>query len=94
MPRVRRVVALLGCVTLTYSVALSVTMSSAEQLMEPGEWKVTLSGVMNGQAMPSQVKHRCITPEQADDVAGTFGPVSGTINPAVKLLPRRCRAGS
>jgi hypothetical protein len=35
---------------------------------------------MNGAVSPPQVKARCLTPEQAGDVAKTFGPVSGTIN--------------
>jgi hypothetical protein len=30
--------------------------------------------------MPPQTKLRCLTPEQAGDVAKTFGPVSGTVN--------------
>ena len=54
--------------------------AGAEPLIEPGQWKVTQGGVMNGAAMPPQVKMRCITPEQASDVAATFGPMSGTIN--------------
>lgn len=67
-------------ITSLCAVALVTTPAMAERLMEPGQWQVTQVGVMNGAAMPRQVKTRCITPEQADDVAGTFGPVSGTIN--------------
>jgi len=52
----------------------------AEGLIEPGQWTVTQSMVMNGNVIPPQAKARCVTPEQADDVAKTFGPVSGTIN--------------
>lgn len=52
----------------------------AENLLEPGQWKVTSTTIMNGAAQPPQVKSRCITPEQAQDVARTFGPVAGTIN--------------
>jgi Protein of unknown function (DUF3617) len=54
--------------------------AAAESLMEAGQWTVTQSMVMNGNVIPPQSKARCITPEQADDVAKTFGPVSGTIN--------------
>jgi Protein of unknown function (DUF3617) len=54
--------------------------AAAENLIEPGQWKVTSNTVMNGAASPPQVKARCLTPEQAGDVAKTFGPVSGTIN--------------
>jgi hypothetical protein len=49
-------------------------------LIEPGQWKVTASTVMNGAAMQPSVKARCLTPEQTGDVAKTFGPASGTVN--------------
>jgi hypothetical protein len=54
--------------------------AAAESLMEAGQWTVTQSMVMNGNVVPPQSKARCVTPEQAEDVAKTFGPVSGTIN--------------
>jgi len=54
--------------------------AKAEGLIEPGQWNVTQSMVMNGNVVPPQSKARCITPEQAEDVARTFGPVSGTVN--------------
>jgi Tfp pilus assembly protein PilX len=53
---------------------------AAESLIAPGEWKVTSTTVVNGVAQPTQSKSRCITAEQAQDLAKTFGPVSGTIN--------------
>ena len=56
------------------------TAAAAETLIEAGEWKVTSSAVINGATQPAQSKSRCVTPEQADNVAGTFGPVSGTVN--------------
>jgi hypothetical protein len=62
---------------------LPVLMVSAQADMlaiRPGQWKITSSIVMNGAAMPSQVKQRCLTPEQAGDVTKTFGPVSATVN--------------
>jgi len=54
--------------------------AAADNLIEAGEWKVTSAAVINGAAQPSQSKSRCITPEQAGNVAATFGPVSGTVN--------------
>ena len=48
--------------------------------IEPGQWKVTSNTVINGATMQPAVKARCLTPEQAGDVAKTFGPVSDTIN--------------
>ena len=58
----------------------TVKAASADNLIEAGEWKVTSSAVINGTAQPPQSKSRCITPEQAENVAATFGPVSGTVN--------------
>jgi hypothetical protein len=47
--------------------------AAAEDLIEPGQWKVTASTVMNGVASPPQAKAHCLTPEQTGDVATTFG---------------------
>ena len=49
--------------------------AAADNLIEAGEWKVTSTGVVNGATSPPQAKSRCITPEQAENVAATFGPV-------------------
>jgi hypothetical protein len=54
--------------------------AAADNLIEAGEWKVTSSAVINGANQPAQSKSRCVTPEQAENVAATFGPVSGTVN--------------
>ena len=59
---------------------LIVPAEASELAIEPGQWKVTSTTVMNGANTPPAVKARCLTPEQAGDVAKTFGPVSGTIN--------------
>ena len=57
------------------------TAATAESLIEAGEWRVTSSAIINGAAQPAQAKSRCVTPEQAENVAATFGPVSGgTVN--------------
>jgi len=56
------------------------TLACAEDLIEPGQWKVTTMMTMNGAAAPPQAKMRCITPDQAADVAKTFGPVAGSVN--------------
>ena len=52
----------------------------AESLIEAGEWRVTSTAVINGATQPVQSKSRCVTPAQAENVAATFGPVSGTVN--------------
>jgi len=60
-------------------VALSAS-AAAETSIEPGQWKVTTHTMMNGGAMPPQVKARCLSAEQAGDVGQTFGPTIGTVN--------------
>jgi hypothetical protein len=60
--------------------ALMATAAKAEDIIEPGQWKVTTTTTMNGAVSPPQPKMRCITPDQAADVAKTFGPVAGTVN--------------
>ncbi len=62
------------------SLAATVVAHGAERLIEPGQWKVTSATVVNGLVQPPQPKLRCVTPEQAEEIAKTFGPVSGTIN--------------
>jgi hypothetical protein len=56
--------------------ALSVS-AAADDLIQPGQWKVTSATVMNGASTPPQVKARCLTPEQTADIGKTFGPVFG-----------------
>jgi hypothetical protein len=65
----------LCCVLAALAVA-----AAADNLIEPGQWKVTTNTRMNGSAMPLQVKARCLTPEQAGDVGTTFGPAMTTVN--------------
>jgi hypothetical protein len=54
--------------------------AAAENLIEPGQWKITTNTLMNGAPMPPQVKARCLTPEQAGDVGKTFGAAIDTVN--------------
>ncbi len=61
-------------------VALAAGTAEAEDLIEPGQWKVTSTTTVNGVVQPAPAKMRCITADQAGDVAKTFGPVSGTVN--------------
>lgn len=46
----------------------------------PGEWRLTETIVMNGHAMPAQVRSRCLSAEQASDTAKTFSPEYRTVN--------------
>ena len=65
--------------------ALMVVARADNLAIEPGQWKVTTHITMNGAAMPPQTKLRCLKPEQAGDVAKTFGPVSGTVTLAERV---------
>jgi hypothetical protein len=67
-------------VVLFCSLPLAAISAAADNLIEPGQWKVTAATTMNGAAAPPQGKARCLTPEQVGDVAKTFGPMSGTVN--------------
>ena len=69
----------LGIIVFCWLQALT-TSVAADNLIEPGQWKVTAKTVMNGAIAPPQAKARCLTPEQVSDVAKTFGPVLGTVN--------------
>ena len=66
--------------TLPCSLMLIASAQASGLTIEPGQWKVTSTTVMNGAVTPGGVKARCLTPEQAGDVGKTFGPVSGTVN--------------
>ena len=66
----------------------STSIPAGENLVEPGQWKVTSTTVINGAVQPAQAKARCISAEQAADVAKTFGPVSGTINSTCEPIQR------
>jgi hypothetical protein len=52
--------------------------------IEAGLWKVTTRLVMNGNPMPVEVKNRCLSAEQAGDLAGTFGPEVSSVNTECK----------
>ena len=60
--------------------ALMVAARADNLAISPANGRSSTHIMMNGAAMPPQTKLRCLTPEQAGDVAKTFGPVSGTVN--------------
>jgi hypothetical protein len=62
------------------ALAVLTVAAAAENLIEPGQWKITTNTLMNGAPMPPQVKARCLTPEQAGDVGKTFGAAIDTVN--------------
>jgi hypothetical protein len=64
---------------------LLIAPAAAEELtIEPGEWKVTSKTILNGAPTPPTVKARCLSPQEAGDVAKTFGPAMGTVNSTCK----------
>lgn len=70
----------LGVVLLCSLPGMLVSAAADDLTIESGQWKVTANIMMNGATVPPSVKARCLTPEQAGDLAKTFGPVMGTIN--------------
>lgn len=48
--------------------------------IQPGLWKITTVAVNNGMKMPPQTNARCLTAEQANDLADTFSPRFGGMN--------------
>src|ERR1700722_710289 len=68
-------------ITLLCLLAMAAVAAAAENpSIEPGQWKVTSTTRMNGATMAPGVKTRCLTSEQAGDVAKTFGPAGNTMN--------------
>jgi hypothetical protein len=60
--------------------ALIATPSMADEGIQPGLWKITTMTLNNGQEMPPHVNSRCLTAEQAKNLADTFSPKFGGIN--------------
>jgi len=65
---------------LTASAVLLAAPSLAADGIQPGLWKITTSVVNNGARMPPQTNARCLTAEQANDLADTFSPRFGGVN--------------
>jgi hypothetical protein len=56
--------------------------------IEPGLWRITSHTEAGGMISPSRESSKCITAEQAGDVATTFSPVSQTINSTCAPIDR------
>src|SRR5262249_13838227 len=59
---------------------LAATPLAAADGIQPGVWKITTAVVNNGAKLPPQTGVRCLTAEQANDLAGTFSPRFGGVN--------------
>ena len=62
------------------SATLAAVPATAADGIQPGLWKITTTVLNNGAQMPPQTKPRCLTAEQAGDLAGTFSPRFGGVN--------------
>jgi hypothetical protein len=62
------------------SAALAAGSAMAADGIQPGLWKITTTVVSNGVQVPPQTKPRCLTAEQAGDLADTFSPRFGGMN--------------
>jgi len=60
--------------------ALITTSSMADDGIQPGLWKITTITLNNGVMLPPHVNSRCLTVEQANNLADTFSPKFGGIN--------------
>jgi hypothetical protein len=63
----------------TAACCIGATFAAADGIA-PGEWKLTETVIMNGQATPTQTRTRCLSAEQAGDTAATFTPEYGAVN--------------
>ena len=69
-------IALLCC---AFAVLLG-SPASADDVMEPGLWRIISRIETGGAQSPPQQSAKCVTPEQASDVAATFSPAPRMIN--------------
>jgi hypothetical protein len=60
--------------------ALALPCAARADGIQPGLWKITTVVVNNGVRSPPQTSSRCLTAEQANDLAATFSPRFGGVN--------------
>jgi hypothetical protein len=69
-----------GIAIVAVSATLAAVPAMAADGIQPGLWKITTTVLNNGAQMPPQTKPRCLTAEQAGDLADTFSPRFGGVN--------------
>ncbi len=67
-------------IVVAIGVGLTATPLIAADGIQPGLWKITTVVVNNGMKLPPQTNSRCLTAEQAGDLADTFSPRFGGTN--------------
>lgn len=73
-------------------ILLALTGNASAQVdgIEPGLWRVTSHQGDNG---PVQTSQRCLSPEQASNLATTFGPQFGGVNTNCEKAEARAETG-
>ena len=61
-------------------VGLTTVPLIAADSIQPGLWKITTVTLNNGMRLPPQTNARCLTAEQANDIADMFSPRFGGMN--------------
>jgi hypothetical protein len=67
-------------VVVAIGVGLTMAPLMAADGIQPGLWKITTVVLNNGMRLPPQTNSRCLTAEQAGDLADTFSPRFGGMN--------------
>jgi hypothetical protein len=62
-----------------WSALISTPLTAADGI-QPGLWKITTIVMNNGEKLPPQTTSRCLTVEQASNLADIFSPRFGGIN--------------
>jgi hypothetical protein len=70
----------IAIVAVSAALAAMPAPATAADGIQPGLWKITTTVLNNGAQMPPQTKPRCLTAEQAGDLADTFSPRFGGVN--------------
>ena len=74
-------------VTLTAALALAGSVAFADGI-DPGLWKITSRTETGGVIGPPHESSKCLSAEEAHDLATTFAPISRTINSVCAPIER------
>jgi hypothetical protein len=82
----------LYCIAVSF-VLVSGTAAAFADGIEAGLWKILSRVESNGVISPPRESVKCLTPDQTQDIATTFSPVSRTINSECAPLERNFADG-
>jgi hypothetical protein len=80
-------------VTLLVAALVLVNAAAFADGIAPGLWRVITRTETGGVIGPPHEGSKCLTPEQATDVATTFTPVAGTVNSVCEPVQRTLSSG-